>query len=119
MRNGDRVQARSDGQLGFLEEDESGALIVRLDRPAQARQVVPYDASNWLPARQERFTNLQVSRICYASDREIRLVRGEYGVPGFHEMKDQQRQKMLNGPVNADDLRREIWEWMRARLERA
>jgi hypothetical protein len=107
-----------DGQIGWLEETSQG-LMVRLDRPAQARQVVPYQAQEWLPAKQERFTSMQVARICYALDREVRIVRGEYGLAEFGSMKDQARQKLLNGPGNPDVLRRQLYDLVKAALEAA
>lgn len=116
MRVGDRLRSTVDGQLGFADRDEAGKLVVRLDRPAEKR-TVPYRASGWAVEAEAKLTPMQIARICYAADAETRAVLGEYSIPGWIALKDQQRQVLLLGPPkDANGLRKKVYAALKAVL---
>jgi hypothetical protein len=94
---GNRVRSTRDGQLGYLVETEDGrGLAVRLDRKAENR-VVPFHPREWLPDEKPRLTPMQVARVAYAADREVRQVMGEYGLPDWMSLREPQRLAWLKG----------------------
>ena len=108
MRLGAKVRSTNDGQLGTLVESETGDLMVRLDRPAE-RLEVPFNATRWMQAPDERLSPMQLARVAYAADQALRLVRGSYGIPDWVALKEAQRLPWLKGlPADADDLRRKL-----------
>lgn len=109
MKAGDRVRSATDGQVGFLVEGEGGKLLVRLDRKSEDR-VVPFHDSLWKPEERARLTSSQIARVCYAADRELRIVRGEYGVPEWQTLTDAARMRSLQSPrVPEGDSRADVY----------
>ncbi len=97
VQAGSRVRSTRDGQLGYLVENEDGkGLAVRLDRKAENR-VVPYHPREWLPDEKPRLSQMQIARVAYAVDREVRHVLGEYGVPDWMSLREPQRLLWLKG----------------------
>ena len=113
LRVGDLVRRTggqgADGQLGRVVEDDHGALMVRLDRAAQ-ELLVPLREGEWSPASDEPMTKMQMARIAYAADTAFRLSTGEYGLPEWVSLRDQQRVAWLKGlPAGANRRRRGLY----------
>lgn len=109
MKSGDRVRSIRDGQLGYIAEDETGRMVVRLDRPAEQR-TVPYFAHEWKTDGEARLTDMQIARVCHDADAALRAVQGEYGIPTWLSLRDQQRMPWINGvPGPANELRRKLY----------
>lgn len=118
MRAGDRVRSTSDGQAGVLAEDETGRMVVRLDRPAEKR-TVPYQVHAWATEGETRLTLMQVARIAYEADCAMRAVQGEYGVRGWITLKDSERQPWLRGlPAGANEARQRLYRAIVAELQK-
>jgi hypothetical protein len=88
MQQQQRVRRTTDGQLGFLIE-EDGKQRVKLDR--RTGETVPYHPTTWVPDVAPRLNEAQLSRILYGADRELRIARGEYSVLEWTRMHERDR----------------------------
>lgn len=107
VQAGARVRSIKDGQLGYVveTEDARGGLAVRLDRKHETR-LVPFNTRDWLPDERPRLTAMQIARVAYESDRALRSVTGEYGIPDWVSLKEPLRLAWLKGlqvEANATD----------------
>lgn len=106
---GKRVRAVNDGQLGFIVQDESGALMVRLDRGPRQEQLLPYRPSDWIEDTRRELSPMQVARVAYEADKALRTVGGEYGVKDWIGLREHEHQKWVSAPPLGDDqLRRAL-----------
>lgn len=104
--------AMRDGQIGWIIEHE-GRPAVRLDRgPVRAGQappehtIVPWNPVEWAPAVEPPIAPMQVARICYEADRQLRTTRGEYGVREWNSLREPDRIAWMQGGPPADDVQR-------------
>lgn len=107
---GRRVRSTNDGQIGYLEEQADGSLAVRLDRRGEQR-VVPFRASEWAPDLEPQLTPIQLARMVYGINRELKIANGSYAntIAEWHSLRDQERVAWL---------RRERWEPVLAQLKK-
>lgn len=95
MQPGQRLRRVTDGQVGFLALDEvTKQRRVRLDRGTKLgtdQSTVPYSEHLWEPDTAPKLSQDQIRRVCYAADRELRIVRGEYSVKQWIDLRDQER----------------------------
>lgn len=97
VQAGARVRSTRDGQLGYVvQSEEGGGLAVRLDRKSETR-LVPFNTRDWMPDEKPRLTAMQIARVAYESDRALRLVTGEYGLPDWVSLKEPVRLTWLKG----------------------
>lgn len=95
---GTRVRSTNDGQIGFVcEMEDSDRLGVRMDRRGESR-VVPYNASLWKPDVEPELSPIQLARVVYGIDRELRIARGAYSntIPDWISLGDPQRRAWLD-----------------------
>lgn len=119
MPVGDRVRSTRDGQIGFLDRDELGEPVVRLDRPAE-RRLVPYHEEDWIAAEAPRLTPMAIASVCYEADARLQQVaEAKFTVPHWIALKDAQRMSWLKGPPEgASEFRQRAWAALRRELER-
>lgn len=94
MQPGQRLRRGLDGQVGFLVIDEAGKKRVRLDRGTKLgtdQSTVPYSEHVWVPDEAPKITKDQIRRVFYAAVRELRIVRGEYSVKQWIDLRDEDR----------------------------
>jgi hypothetical protein len=95
VQSGQRLRRVTDGQIGFLVVDpETKRRSVRLDRGTKLgtdQSTVPYSEHAWEQDHAPKLSADQIRRVCYAADRELRIVRGEYSVKQWIDLKDQER----------------------------
>jgi len=118
VQSGQRLRRVTDGQIGFLVLDEAGKKRVRLDRGTKLgtdQSTIPYSEHAWEPDQAPRLTADQILRVCYAADRELRIVRGEYSVKPWIDLKDAERIGWRM-PKDADSQRSEAIEALAAKL---
>jgi hypothetical protein len=108
VQDGQRLRRVTDGQRGFLVIDpETQRKSVRLDRGTKLgtdQSTVPYSVHAWEEDVEVKLTPDQIRRVAYAADRELRIVRGEYSVKQWIDLKDQERVGWRL-PADADALR--------------
>lgn len=95
---GTRVRSANDGQIGFVcEMEDSGRLGVRLDRRGESR-VVPFEPAQWREDSEPELTPMQLARVIYGIDRELRIARGAYSnvIPEWISVAESQRRAWLD-----------------------
>jgi hypothetical protein len=103
------VRHVSDGQLGKVVESTDG-LMVRLDRNSQ-EIIMPYNPHSWLEVEKASFTAVQIAKVQYAADCAYRECLGEYRLPEWISLTDQQRQGFIGrGPATDDPVRRRMFD---------
>lgn len=116
MRPGQRLRRVSDGQAGFLVEDQ-GAIRVRLDRGKSDPTTIPFREHEWLEDSEPPPNAFQIARLQYALDREWRLtLGGEFNVPQWRDLKDSQRTGGFKLPAGAHPMRKRLYEAVRKEL---
>lgn len=116
LKIGQRLRRASDGQLGFLIE-EDGKHLVKLDRRAE-KLVEPYTPHRWLVDETARLTQHHIAVISYAADRQLREARGEYGCKEFRALPENDRiEWMKHGPPKDADVERwTLWHAVKQAL---
>lgn len=105
---GQTVKRVSDGQVGRVVERDGG-LAVRLDR-GKAEIFEPASPATWKPAPAAApLSRMAVASIAYAATRQLRQVRGEYGVKEWIQLRDADRIKLAEEPPT-DAEQRALWE---------
>lgn len=119
MPVGDRFRSTRDGQIGFLDLDDDGSTVIRLDRPAE-RRLVPYNERDWVPDVGPRLTPLAMASVCYEADARLRMVaEATYTVPHWIGLKDVQRTPWLRGlPAGASEMRQRVRAAIMRELEK-
>lgn len=116
-QDGLRVRSTRDGQLGWLETRDDGVKVVRLDR--RDYQSAPWNPSAWKLDRPSPMTDIQIARVVYEADRNLRLVLGEYGVKPWQDLREPDRVSWIAGPPPkpaVKPLRRELADAIRKTL---
>ena len=112
MQPGQRLRRVTDGQVGFYALDDQGKKCVRLDRGTKLgtdQTLVPYSEHAWEPDQVPRLSKDQIRRVCYAADRELRIVKGEYSVKQWIDLTDTERVGW-HLPREADAARKALLE---------
>lgn len=108
---GQRLRRAIDGQLGFLIQEESGTLMVRLDRGPRYEQLIPYRRDEWVEDTRRELTSMQIARISYEADRALRIVFGEYGVKEWLALREPEQQRWAGRPqIGSDETRNRLYE---------
>lgn len=99
-----------DGQRGKVVMLDDGTLGVQLDR-GNEKLIVPLRENNeWVPDQRRSFQPMQIARISYGADRELRIARGEYGAKDWMNMAERDRVAWMQaGPPRDDEERRALY----------
>ena len=112
--------ASRDGQRGHVVQMDEGGLGVQLDRAAE-RLIVPLterNATEWAPDTRSSLQPMQIARISYGADRELRVARGEYGAKDWQNMAERDRIAWMQaGAPKTDVDRRGLYEAIVATLK--
>jgi hypothetical protein len=102
-----------DGQRGFVVQMDDGGLGVKLDRAAE-NLVFPLNErvpDEWVPDTRSRLQPMQLARVAYGADRELRIARGEYGAKDWMSMAERDRIGWMQaGPPLSDLDRRGLFD---------
>lgn len=121
MQPGQRVRSHHDGQLGFLEEDETG-YVVRIDRRVMKGyepERVPYSPNDWYPDTKPLFDEGTKNMICYAADLAYRNAKGDMTGKDWRSLGDAGRARVKGGPKAGDPIRQKLWQTIYDLLEKA
>jgi len=109
VRNGGTLR---DGQRGTIVERDDGTLGVRLDRGAESL-VYPLNERSpdeWVLEVRASLAPMQVAKVAYAADRELRHSKGEYGTKEWMSLTERERASWkTDGPPIKDHDRRALW----------
>lgn len=97
-----------DGQRGHVVQMDDGGLGVQLDRAAE-RLIVPLTERNrteWAPDTRSSLQPMQMARVSYGADRELRIARGEYGVKEWMNLAERDRVAWMQAGAPASDADR-------------
>jgi hypothetical protein len=101
-----------DNQRGRVVQMDDGTLGVQLDRAAE-KLVVPLSERNpteWVPDLRSSLQPMQIARVSYGADRELRMARGEYGAKEWMNLGERDRLAwMQGGPSDKDPDRRALY----------
>jgi hypothetical protein len=107
-----RGGAVADGQRGHVVLMDDGKLGVQLDRNAE-KLVFPLNkraADEWVVDERARLGPMQVARIAYGADRELRMARGEYGAKEWMSLSERERMAWMQaGAPESDSDRRRLY----------
>ena len=113
---GSLVKHVNDGQLGTIVESPDG-LLVKLDRKTQ-NIFMKYHPAAWIPADRVGLNPMQLAAVQWAADVAIRQASGEYRVPEWISLKEDDRIRFKDhGPTDAVPARREVFEALRRILQ--
>lgn len=116
MEPGSQVKHVNDGQLGTLVESPDG-LMVKLDRTTQ-QIFCKYHPASWIPANKAGLSPMQIARVQYAADAAMREACGEYRVPEWISLREDDRIRFLNhGVPKTDVARRALYDGIKELLK--